>query len=132
MMMIHDVKDDPILQVPSQEPSMSCKYGLQGWGVLDTLLIVLEGWNLAHKNVLSRKLPKVNIYSRLDYCQYLPNHIYRYNKRIWAVSALNYNNYRYLGIKVKLQWITCVNIYPPNHINFGYHKGMQADLDIEQ
>ena len=25
-MMIHDVKDDPILQVPGQEPSMSSKY----------------------------------------------------------------------------------------------------------
>ena len=30
--MIQHVKDDPILQVSSQEPSMSSKYGLQGWG----------------------------------------------------------------------------------------------------
>ena len=47
--MIHDVKDDPILQVSSQEPSTSSKYGLRGQGVLDTLLIMLESWNLAHK-----------------------------------------------------------------------------------
>ena len=32
--MIHDVKDDPILQDPSQEPSLSSKYGLQGQGFL--------------------------------------------------------------------------------------------------
>ena len=36
--MIQHVKNDPILQVPSQEPSTSSKYELQGWGVLDTLL----------------------------------------------------------------------------------------------
>ena len=41
-MTIQDVKDDPILQDLSQEPSTSSKYGLQGWGVLDTLLIMLE------------------------------------------------------------------------------------------
>ncbi len=41
-MMIYDVNDDPILEHPSQEPSTSSKYGLQGWGVLDTLLIMLE------------------------------------------------------------------------------------------
>ena len=40
--MIYDVKEDPILQVPGQEPSTSSKYGLQGWVVLDTLLTVLE------------------------------------------------------------------------------------------
>ncbi len=32
--MIHDVKDDPFLQDPSQEPSMSSKYGLSEWGAL--------------------------------------------------------------------------------------------------
>ena len=47
--MIHDVRNDPILHVSSQEPSTSTKYGLQGRGVLDTLLIKLETWNLAHK-----------------------------------------------------------------------------------
>ena len=29
--MIHDVKDDPILQDSSQEPSMSSKYDLAGY-----------------------------------------------------------------------------------------------------
>ena len=48
--MIYDIKDDPILQDSSQEPSTSSKYGLQGQGVLDTLLIKLESWNLAHKS----------------------------------------------------------------------------------
>ena len=48
-MMIHDVKDDPILQVSSQEPSTSSKYGLCGQEIPDTLQIILESWNLAHK-----------------------------------------------------------------------------------
>ena len=33
-MMTHDVKDDPIPLVSSQEPSIPSKYGLRGWGVL--------------------------------------------------------------------------------------------------
>ncbi len=37
IMTIHDVKDDPILQVSSQEPATSSKYGLQGRGVPDYL-----------------------------------------------------------------------------------------------
>ena len=41
-MMIHAVKDDLILQDPTQEQSMSSKYGLQGLGVLDQLLFMLE------------------------------------------------------------------------------------------
>ena len=41
-MMIHDVKNEPILQVPGQEPSMSSKHGLGGQVVLDTLLTMLE------------------------------------------------------------------------------------------
>ena len=40
--MIHDVKNDPVLQVFSQEPSTSSMYGLGGWEVLDTLLIMLQ------------------------------------------------------------------------------------------
>ena len=40
--MIYNVKDDPILQDSSQEPSTSSKYGLQGRRVLDTLLFMLE------------------------------------------------------------------------------------------
>ena len=47
--MIHDIKEKPILQVSSQEPSTSSKYGLQEQEVLDTLLIMLESWNFAHK-----------------------------------------------------------------------------------
>ncbi len=47
-MTFHDVKDDPILQIPDQDPSMSSKYGLQGQVVPDNLLILLESWNLAH------------------------------------------------------------------------------------
>ena len=35
-MMIHDVKDDLILQIPCHKPSMSSKYGLRGQVVLDT------------------------------------------------------------------------------------------------
>ena len=46
--MIHDVMDDPILQVPGQEPSTSSKYGLRGQVVLDTLPTMLESLNLAH------------------------------------------------------------------------------------
>ena len=45
IMTIHDVKNDPILQVSSQEPSTSSKYGLHGRGVLDTLLFKLESLN---------------------------------------------------------------------------------------
>ena len=45
-----DVKDDHILQVSSQEPSMSSKYGLWGQGVPDSLLIMLESWNLANNS----------------------------------------------------------------------------------
>ena len=48
--MIHDVKNDPISKVSSQEPSTSSKYGLQGLGVLDTLLFMLESGKLAHKS----------------------------------------------------------------------------------
>ena len=66
--MIHDVKNDSILQVSSQEPSTSSKYGLKGWGVLDTLLFMLESRNLTHKSritydddPLRQKLPQVPI-----------------------------------------------------------------------
>ena len=48
IMMTHDVKDDPILQGPSQELSTSSKYGLPGQGFL-TLQIMLKGRNFAHK-----------------------------------------------------------------------------------
>ena len=41
-MTIHDVKDDPILQVSSQEPSASSKYDFEDGGVLEALLIMLE------------------------------------------------------------------------------------------
>ena len=41
-MMIHDVKDDYLFQVPGKEPSMSSKYGHQGQGVLGTLPIMLR------------------------------------------------------------------------------------------
>ncbi len=41
-MTIYPVMDDPVLQDLSQEPSTSSKYGLQGPGVLDTLLIMLQ------------------------------------------------------------------------------------------
>ena len=44
--MIYDVKDDPIIQDSSQEPSTSSKYELWGLGVLDTLLVMLDSWNL--------------------------------------------------------------------------------------
>ena len=40
--MIHDIKHDPVLQVPGQEPSMSSKYGHQGQGGLGTLPTMLE------------------------------------------------------------------------------------------
>ena len=33
-MMIHDIKDDPIYQVPDQEPSASSKYKHEGQGFL--------------------------------------------------------------------------------------------------
>ena len=45
----HPWMNEPILQVSSQEPSPSSKYGLWGQGVIDALLIMLESWNLAHK-----------------------------------------------------------------------------------
>ena len=40
--MIHDVKDDPILQVSSQVPSESSKYDFEDGEVLEALLIMLE------------------------------------------------------------------------------------------
>ena len=49
MVIIHDVKEKPILQVCSQKPSTSSKYGLQRQEVLDTLLFMLESWILAQK-----------------------------------------------------------------------------------
>ena len=48
--MIYDVKDDPFLHDSSQEPSTTSEYVLLGWGVLDTLLIMLESWNFAHNS----------------------------------------------------------------------------------
>ena len=48
-MIINDITDDPILQVPGQEPSMSSKYRLQGQGVLNTFPTILESRNLTHK-----------------------------------------------------------------------------------
>ena len=47
--MIQGVKDDPVLQVSCQEPYTSSKYPHQGPGVLDTLLIMIECWNFAHR-----------------------------------------------------------------------------------
>ncbi len=47
--MIDDVKDDPILQDSSQEPSTSSKYDFKDRDVLDTLQSMLESWNLAHE-----------------------------------------------------------------------------------
>ena len=49
IMMIHDVKNDSILQDYSQEPSLSSTYEFRGRGVLDTPIIMLESYNLAHK-----------------------------------------------------------------------------------
>ena len=40
--MIQHVKDDPILQVSSQEPSPSYKYDFEDGGVLEALLNILE------------------------------------------------------------------------------------------
>ena len=40
--MIKHVKDDPILQVSSQEPSASSKYDFEDGGVLEALLNMLE------------------------------------------------------------------------------------------
>jgi hypothetical protein len=34
MMTNHDIKDDPILEVSSQEPSTSSKYDFKDWGFL--------------------------------------------------------------------------------------------------
>ena len=42
IMRILDVKDDPVLQVFSQEPSVSSKYDFEDGGVLEALLIMLE------------------------------------------------------------------------------------------
>ena len=48
--MIWDIKDNPILQDSSQEPSTSSQVWHRGWEVLDTLLIMLDGLNLAHNS----------------------------------------------------------------------------------
>ena len=48
--MTQHVEDDPILQVSSQEPSASSKYDFKEGGILETLLFMLESWNLAHKS----------------------------------------------------------------------------------
>ena len=48
--MTQHVKDDPILQVSSQEPSASSKYDFEDGGVLEALLNMLESWNLVHKS----------------------------------------------------------------------------------
>ena len=50
IMMIHDVKNDSILQVSSQEPSMSSEYDFEDRGVLDTLPLMPESLNLANKS----------------------------------------------------------------------------------
>ena len=49
-MVIHGVKDDPVLQVSCQGPSMSSKYPHQGQEVLDTLLIMLEFRDFAQRS----------------------------------------------------------------------------------
>ena len=41
-MMIHDFEDDPMLQVSSQEPSVSSKYDFEDGGILEAVLIMLE------------------------------------------------------------------------------------------
>ena len=52
-MLIHDVKfdirDNPILQNSSQEPSMSSKYDC----VLDALLIMLGSWKSAYNSIMT-------------------------------------------------------------------------------
>jgi hypothetical protein len=40
--LIQHIKDDPILQVSSQEPSASSKYDFEDRGVLEALLNMLE------------------------------------------------------------------------------------------
>ena len=40
--MVQHVKDDPVLQVSSQEPSMSSKYDFEDGGVLEALLNIVE------------------------------------------------------------------------------------------
>ena len=40
--MIHGVMEDPVLQVPGQEPAMSSKHGLEVYEVLDMLPILLR------------------------------------------------------------------------------------------
>ena len=46
-MAIHEVMVDTILQVPSQEHSVSSKYGYEGQGALEKLSNVLESSNPA-------------------------------------------------------------------------------------
>ena len=41
--MIYDIKDDPIFQDSSQEPSASSKYDFKDGGGLEALLNMLEG-----------------------------------------------------------------------------------------
>ena len=64
MMIIYDIKENLFIQVSSQKPSKSSKYGLQGQKVLDILLIILESWNLAHKSSI--------IYNDNPWCQWWP------------------------------------------------------------
>ena len=40
--MIHDIKDDPDLQLPGQEPSTSSKIEHKGQRYLDALVILLD------------------------------------------------------------------------------------------
>ena len=42
---IHDIKDDPVIQVSCQEPSMFSKYPQEGPPILDTLLIKISTRN---------------------------------------------------------------------------------------
>ena len=51
--MIYEIKEDPILQVPSQELPTSSKSNLEDGGVLDTLIFMVECQNLAHMMIIT-------------------------------------------------------------------------------
>ena len=59
------MKDDLILQVPSQEPPMSSKSTMEDRDVLDTLIFMLEYKNVVNRSIIAYKddivLPRITM-----------------------------------------------------------------------
>ena len=101
-MTIHDVKNDPILQVSSQQPSTSSKYGIWGCGILDTLLIMLQSLNLLHKSRIAYQDDPCCKKSHIMVIHDVMNdHILEDSSQESSMSS------KYIGSRMEGSWHTC-------------------------